>query len=103
MLHARVARQLAGRPVKSGVVTIAIRHSICLDFVHRLTIQVIDGPEAQAIIRACFSDVRVAPAASTFSRDVVTNARADVSTDVSAFSRDQCYISYGINFSYSFS
>ena len=48
-----------------------------------------DGPEAQAIVRACFSDVRVAPAASTFSRDVVTGARADVLNGVSAFSRDE--------------
>jgi len=50
-----------------------------------------DGPEAQAIVRACFSDVRVAPAASTFSRDFETGARADMSNAVSAFSRDEAY------------
>ena len=43
----------------------------------------------QATIRACFSDVRILPAASSFSRNFITGARADGPTDVCAFSRDE--------------
>ena len=48
-----------------------------------------DGSEAQATVRACFSDVRIAPAVSAFSRDFITGARADGTTDVCAFNRDE--------------
>jgi len=48
-----------------------------------------DGSEAQATVRACFSDVRIAPAASAFSRDYITGARVDGLTGVCAFSRDE--------------
>jgi len=36
-----------------------------------------DRSEAQATVRACFSDVRIAPAVSAFSRDFRTGARVD--------------------------
>jgi len=47
------------------------------------------GSEAQATVRACFSDVRIAPAASAFGRDFITGARVDGLTGVCAFSRDE--------------
>ena len=52
-----------------------------------------DGSEAQATVRACFSDVRIAPAASSFSRNFITGARVDGPTDVCAFSRCLLYTS----------
>jgi len=48
-----------------------------------------DGSEAQATVRACFSDVRIAPAVSAFSRDFVADTRVDRLTGVCAFSRDE--------------
>jgi len=48
-----------------------------------------DGSEAQATVRVCFSDVRIAPAASVFSSDFVAGTRVDRLTGVCAFSRDE--------------
>ena len=48
-----------------------------------------DRSEAQATVRACFSDVRIAHAASSFGRDFVAGTRVDRLTGVCAFSRDE--------------
>jgi len=88
--HGKIARRLAGRPIK-------VRRCFrCQSTQHlaRFCTKADnsgnrDGKTAQVTVSACCSDTCMSPAACAFSRDVITGARADGPTDVCAFSRDE--------------